>query len=75
MLVKTLTELTETICGYLMKRIIEMKKMLLIVLCITILSGLVQAQELGIRFGDTVGNTVAIDGVLGWKKNNLPWSN
>ena len=48
-----------------------MKKMFLIVLCITILSGLVQAQELGIRFGDTVGNTVAIDGVFGWKSSRV----
>ena len=33
--------------------------------------GLAQAQELGLRFGDTVGNNVAIDGVFGWKSSRI----
>ncbi len=48
-----------------------MKKLLLIVLSLTFLSGVTQAQEVGIRFGDTVGNDVAIDGVFGWKGGRI----
>ena len=34
-------------------------------------NGVASAQELGIRFGDTVGNSVAIDGVFGWKGKRI----
>ena len=48
-----------------------MKKGFLIILILTFTSGFVQAQELGVRFGDIVGNNVAVDGVFGWKASRV----
>ncbi len=40
-----------------------MKKLIVTVFVILMLTSLGSAQELGVRFGDIVGNTVAIDGM------------
>ena len=42
-----------------------MKKILAIFVFAIALSSVVQAQELGIRFGDVVGNDVAVDALFG----------
>ena len=36
-----------------------------------ILSGLINAQEIGVRFGDITGNSVALDGVFDFKGNRI----
>ena len=46
------------------RRIFDMRKIVLFIFCFIWLSGIVNAQELGLRFGDTVGNTVGIDGIF-----------
>jgi hypothetical protein len=48
-----------------------MKIVGLVLLCSIGLSGIVNAQELGLRFGDTVGNTVAIDGVFAMSSGRI----
>ena len=42
-----------------------MKKLLVALFALSMLTGMTQAQELGIRFGDIVGNNVAVDAVFG----------
>ena len=42
-----------------------MKKFVFALLTIGIITGLSQAQEIGVRFGDIVGNDVAVDFVFG----------
>ena len=41
-----------------------MKKLLLVIVSVMLISSVVGAQELGIRFGDVTGGDVAIDGVF-----------
>jgi hypothetical protein len=48
-----------------------MKRFALCILIIAMFTGFSRAQELGLRFGDIVGNNVAIDGVFGFKGNRI----
>ena len=48
-----------------------MKKLILVVMVLTLFTGLTHAQELGIRFGDIVGNNVAVDGVFDFKGKRI----
>jgi hypothetical protein len=53
--------------NYLNKTLVEMKKFLLVpfVFAAMLFWNTVSAQEVGLRFGDVLGNSVAIDGVFG----------
>lgn len=42
-----------------------MKKLAVSLFIIVLLTGFVHAQEIGVRFGDIVGNNVAVDAILG----------
>ena len=42
-----------------------MKKFVFVLLTMSIITGSLQAQEIGVRFGDIVGNDVAVDFVFG----------
>ncbi len=48
-----------------------MKKVLIILIMGVGLSQVSFAQEIGVRFGDTVGGDVAVDGVFAFKKSRL----
>ena len=48
-----------------------MKKLILAFVLMMLLAGITQAQELGVRFGDIVGNNVAVDGVFGFKGKRI----
>ncbi len=48
-----------------------MKKLILFILFGTLISYASHAQELGVRFGDTVGGNVAIDGVFAFKSSRI----
>jgi hypothetical protein len=48
-----------------------MKKSTLILLIGMMTATYAYSQEIGIRFGDTVGNNVAVDGVFAWKKSRV----
>lgn len=42
-----------------------MKKLFIAIVVMSVLAGLSHAQEIGVRFGDIVGNNVAVDAVFG----------
>ena len=48
-----------------------MKKLILVLFITAMLTGLATAQEVGIRFGDIVGNNVAVDGVFDFKGKRI----
>ena len=48
-----------------------MRKLVVGLFIAVVLSGYGQAQEVGVRFGDIVGNNVAIDAVFGHKGNRI----
>ena len=48
-----------------------MKKLILVLFITAMLTGLATAQEVGVRFGDIVGNNVAIDGVFDFKGKRI----
>ncbi len=48
-----------------------MKKLILVLFIIAMLTGLATAQEVGVRFGDIVGNNVAVDGVFDFKGKRI----
>jgi hypothetical protein len=48
-----------------------MKKVVLVLFSVALISGMAQAQELGVRFGDIVGNNVAVDGVFAFKGHRI----
>jgi hypothetical protein len=48
-----------------------MKKIPVILLAVMLCAGYSSAQELGVRFGDIVGNNVAVDGVFGFKGKRI----
>ena len=48
-----------------------MKKLILVFILLMVLSGVGMAQEIGVRFGDIVGNNVAVDAVFGFKGQRI----
>ena len=48
-----------------------MKKPIVALFSMVILAGFVHAQEIGVRFGDIVGNNVAVDAVFGSKSHRI----
>ena len=48
-----------------------MKKLILVLFITAMLTGLATAQEVGVRFGDIVGNNVAVDGVFDFKGKRI----
>lgn len=48
-----------------------MKKLFVTLVTISILAGFVHAQEIGVRFGDIVGNDVAVDFVFGSRGHRI----
>jgi hypothetical protein len=42
-----------------------LKKLIVVLFVVGMLAGLAHAQEIGVRFGDIVGNNVALDAVFG----------
>jgi len=49
----------------------KMKKLLSVLIVVVVFSGITHAQELGLRFGDIVGNNVAIDGVFAFSGQRI----
>ena len=48
-----------------------MKKLAVGLFIVSLVAGLAHAQEVGVRFGDIVGNNVAVDAVFGHKGNRI----
>ena len=48
-----------------------MKKMILVFVVLMLFAGFTQAQEVGVRFGDIVGNNVAVDAVFDFQGKRI----